>query len=794
MFKNYLKIALRNFIANKLYAVINVVALSVAMACAVVAYLNYDYSRSFDRFHENAERIFVARSTVTVNDREQNYGITPLPLGPALARDFAQVEKMARVVYSLSALEYGDKIFNEVTYYVDESFFEMFTFSLKLGSHEAIRDKSKLFISEDLALKYFGEEYPLGKQVSIHYSSGKTRDFFVGGVVRKIPANSSLQFDVLIPYAVLAEVSNEPQESWANWAHETFIQLAHPAEIAAISQQLDRYLAAQNAASPDWKIAQLYFDPFTQAAQRARALTNDILKEGVHPAAVLAPSIIAVLLLLTACFNFMNTSLAFSALRLKEVGVRKVLGGLRRQLVAQFIGENLLLCTIALLIAIGLAEWLVPAYSNLWTDFDLVSNYRENWGLLAFLIGLLAFMSFAAGAYPALYVSAFSPVAILKGKQQLGGANWLMRSILTFQFALSTVTIIAGIVFTHNARFFEQLDLGFDAEQTIAVPLQGANVYAAYRNAIEQDPRIISVSGTRHQVGYNQAGLLAESESVKNQVGVLSVGAEYLETMGMQLVQGRNFDPDLATDKDQALIVNEKMAADFNWSEPLGKLVTLDSVRYTVIGVVKNFYNRSVWRPMQACALRLTDPEQFRYLVVRTDPSRTSLRNVTAANDFLRETWQRLAPNVPYAGFYQDEVLAEAVQVNASIKLVFIYISISAIAIAAMGLFALSSLIIVKRTKEIGIRKVLGASVAHVVQLLNRQIVAVLVVAASLAALGGYFSLESLMDSIFAYHINLQAWHFILAGAIVFMIGLVTVSSQVYRVATANPVEALRYE
>ncbi|NUM68203.1 ABC transporter permease [candidate division KSB1 bacterium] len=778
MFKNYLKIALRNLIANKLYAVINVVALSVAMACAVVAYLNYDYSRSFDRFHENAERIFVARSTVTVNDREQNYGITPLPLGPALARDFAQVEKMARVVYSLSALEYGDKIFNEVTYYVDESFFEMFTFPLKLGSHEAIHDKSKLFISEDLALKYFGEDDPLGKQVSIHYSSGKTRDFFVGGVVQKIPANSSLQFDVLIPYAVLAEVSNEPQESWANWAHETFIQLASPVEIAAISRQLDRYLAVQNAASPDFQIARLYFDPFAQASQRARALTNDILKEGVHPAAVLAPSIIAVLLLLTACFNFMNTSLAFSALRLKEVGVRKVLGGLRRQLIAQFIGENLLLCTIALLIAIGLAEWLVPAYSNLWTDFDLVLNYRENWGLLAFLIGLLAFMSFAAGAYPALYVSAFSPVAILKG-----------NSILTFQFALSTMTIIAGIVFTHNARFFEQLDLGFDAEQTIAVPLRSANVYTAYRNAVEQNPSIQSVSGTRHQVGYNQAGLLAESESKKHQVAVLSVGAEYLETMGMQLVQGRSFDPNLATDKDQALIVNEKMAADFNWSEPLGKQVTIDSVRYTVIGVVKNFYNRSVWRPMQACALRLTDPEQFRYLVVRTD-----LHNVVAANEFLREIWQRLSPNVPYAGFYQDEVLAEAVQVNGSIKLLFIYISMAAIAIAVMGLFALSSLIIVKRTKEIGIRKVLGASVAHIVQLLNRQIVAVLVVASILAALGGYFSLEPLMSSIFAYHVNLQAWHFVLAGAIVFMIGLITVSSQVYRVATANPVESLRYE
>jgi putative ABC transport system permease protein len=205
--------------------------------------------------------------------------------------------------------------------------------------------------------------------------------------------------------------------------------------------------------------------------------------------------------------------------------------------------------------------------------------------------------------------------------------------------------------------------------------------------------------------------------------------------------------------------------------------------------VVRNFYNRSVWRPMQACALRLTGPERFRYLVVRTD-----LHHLRATNDFLRETWQRLVPNVPYEGFYQDEMLAEAMHVNASIKLVFIYISFTAIAIAAMGLFALSSLIVVKRTKEIGVRKVLGASVAQVVQLLNRQIVAILMVAAVVAGVGSYFSLEPLMDSVFAYHINLQAWHFLLAGAIVVLIGLVTISSQVYRVATANPADSLRYE
>lgn len=789
MLKNYLKVALRSLAANKLYTFINIFALSVAMAFAVVAYLNFQYDRDFDRFHEQAESIYVARSTTLVAGREHNWGVTPRPLGPALARDFPQVEKMARVVYSLSALSYGDKIFNEVTYYVDEDFLEMFTLPLQQGTSAVIRDKSKLIISEALAHKYFGEDDALGKQVTIHFGDGRKRDFLVGGVLAPIPSNSSLQFDVLIPYAALQELNSSRSESWAEWSHETFIQVGKPEQVEAMADQLDHYVAAQNAANENWKVTRFYFDPFIEAAARARALTNDILKEGMHPAALVSPTVIAILLLLTACFNFMNTSLAYSALRLKEVGVRKVLGGVRRQLVFQFIGENILLCTIALIIAVVLAEFLVPGYSNLWREVDLQLDYRANWGLLAFLAGLLAFMSITAGAYPAMYVSRFNPVTILKGKQRLGHANWLMRGILTFQFALSTLTIFAGIVFTHNGHYFEQLDMGYEARQVVAVPLQGQELYTPLLQAAQQNPDILSIAGSRHQVGFNQSTLLAQADGVKHQVAVLSVGENYLETMDMRLLQGRAFDVTLASDWDRAVIINQQMARDFGWSAPLGQEVTIDSLRFTVIGVVQDFYNRSVWRPLQASALRLVKPEQYRYFVARVE-----LRNLAATNDYLREAWHRLAPNIPYEGFYQDESIAEAMEVSSSIRILCIYISLAAIAIAAMGLFALSSLIIIRRTKEIGVRKVLGAGVLHVVALLNRQIVAVLLIAAVVAAAAGYFTLGALLDSIFAYHIAIQSWHMALAAAIVLAIGLVTVSSQVFRVATANPVQALRYE
>ncbi|MGH7493662.1 MAG: ABC transporter permease [bacterium] len=790
MLKNYFKIAYRNLLKNKLYSVINVFGLSVAIAFCIVAYLNHDYNFSFDSFHQNAEKIFRVKSVRVSQGREQPWGSVPRPLGPALAQDFPAIEKAVRLTANGVVFRHGDKVFNENVLHADPGFFEMFTFPLKYGNPEVLRDKNKIVLSEALATKYFGDENPIGKQVTMRYRDGQPREFFVGAVAQKIPDNSSIQFDALAAFEVLLDAGIDKADDWSDWAHVLFVQISDRTQIANLSNSMAPYLAVHNAAvAPEWQIKRFHFDPLHGLALKGRETRFEILKEAMHPAGMISPSIIAALLLLMACFNYINTSIAYSSQRLKEIGIRKVVGGVRRQLIWQFLGENLLLCTIALLAALALAEVFVPAYDNLWAYFKLELDYSENWGLLAFLAGLLMFLGIVAGTYPALYISAYHPVKILRGKQKFGRASWLSRALLTFQFTTSILTVIASLVFVQNAGFLRRLDLGYGKDLIVVVPLREAKFFEPYRNAITQNPEIVSTGGSFNHVGFNWGSATVASAAHKTEAIVLGVGYNYLETMQLRVSRGRSFDEDLATDAQSAIVVNQKFVQQFAWENPLGQTVTMDTVRYTVVGVVEDFYNDGVWRPIQPCLFRVIKPDQFRNLAVRVRGE-----NLKQTSDFLRATWQSVVPDLPYEGFYQDEVMAEAIQVSENIKTMFLYISVLAIVIAAMGLFALVSLNIARRTKEIGVRKVLGASMAHLMNLINKEFVRILLAATLVASVAGYFAVQALLQSIYAYHVGFSALPFVFAGAIVFTIAAITVGSQVVKVALANPVQALRYE
>ena len=788
MILSYIKIALRTFARNKLYVFINVTALSVAMACGILAYVNFDYSRSFDTFHKNLDHLYVLRS-VPAKDRGQNHmGITPRPLGPALVKDVPEVQAMSRIVFAWSALKVGDKVFNEAVYYVDKDFLNMVTFPAIDGTTAAVRDPSSIVLTAKTAEKLFGTTAILGQTVTLHNGDGTDKQFRVGAVLKDIPSNSSIQFSALLPYKALDNAAKEDLD-WNTWSHETILRLDSPDAVRKVEARLDGYVKHQLAVTPDLPLSSMYLEPMRDVSSDSRDLVNDIFKEGMHPAAVVAPTLTAILLLLTACINFMNTTLAFFSIRLREVGIRKVLGGLRRQLVVQFIGENLLLCAVAMTIAIALAMIAVPAYSSLWPDWQFTLSFSQNWGLFLFLALLLVGMSVASGAYPSLYISGYSPVSILAGRQRFRGNNWLMRSILVFQFSLSALTVLTGIAFTDNADFISKFDLGFDTQKSIVVPLQGTPTFERLRNEALQDPLIRSVAGARHVVGYNQSMMTARVGDTERRVAILAGDEQYLNTLGMKLIEGRPFDRNLQSDRDRGLIVSRKFAKEFGWEHPIGQQVFVDSIPYTVIGEMENVYNRSVWRPLQPTALKFAGDDQFRYLIASASGS-----NVIEASDHLRELWRKVAPNTPYAGFYGTDALAGAIAVSANIKLIFLYVSGIAIAIAAMGLFALSSLIIVRRTKEIGIRKVMGASVLGLIGLLNSQIAWVLFLSSALAGVGGYFLINPFLDSLYAYHIQLQPVHYLVAAGLVVFIGFLTVMSQTVKVATGNPAESLRYE
>jgi len=795
MLRNYLNIAGRNLLRNGHYTAINLVGLAIALACCIVAYLNHDFNYSFDAFHENGDRIYRVNSIRVVNGQEQRWGLTPMPLGPAMASELAAVEQAVRLSRNNGVFQYGDKVFNETVFFADEAFFDLFTFPMKQGSANALRDPTQVILSEALATRYFGEDDPLGRPITLRFNE-IVRTFTVGAVAQPIPKNSSIQFDVLTRYDNLRAVAGDDLDDWGRWGFVTFIQVSDRDQLAALRQQLQPYLALQNAARPDWPIERFYFDPLPQNFLTSYDLYGYILTESLHPAAVVSPAVLAVLLLLMACFNFMNTAIAFAGKRLKEIGIRKVIGGRRHQLIGQFMGESMLLCTLAFGLALLLATIFAPAYSSLWPNIDLEANYSENMPLLAFLVVLLLVTGLMAGAYPALYISRFNPVSILKGRHRLGGMNALTRTLLTAQLSIAVLLFVSGIVFTQNARFQETVDLGYDRERVLTVPLAGQpERFGPYRDVLSQNPDLLRIAGSRNHIGLSALGRLVkvdatdQREALTQDVTVYEVGENYLETMGLRVAAGRAFDAHREADVIAAVMVNETFARTVGWARPVGQMVEMDSLRYEVVGVLEDFYDGGVWNPVDPTLLKLAPPASYAYLTVRVRPD-----DLDAANNFLRETWRRLSPDDPYGGRYQEEVMAEASLINRSIKTVFYYLSGIAVVIAAAGLFALVSLTIARRTKEIALRKVLGASVLSIGHLINREFLVMLLLASGIASAAGYYTLDLMLDSIWAYHVDLGVLPFLGATLAIFLMAALTVGGRVYTTATANPIHALRYE
>lgn len=794
MFKSYLIIAIRNLYKNKLYSVINIVGLGTAMAICVVAYVNYQFSQSFNTFHERADEIYMVNAYNFRNERRQDYTGVPTPLAPAIARDIPGVKEYARVWRNSNLMRHGELVFNENLYFVDPDFFEIFTFPMLLGTKDALRDIKSAVITDEIARKYYGDEDPIGKRLLVSPDGEREFEFVVRGVIAKPTINSSIRLTVCLPYEAQVEMYGFEIEEWTDWTGAAFVTLSPAADPARVTEQLQQYVARTNEANPNFGMQGFYLTALPQMGGFLREHGGPFTP-AMHIAAIVAPSVTALLVLLLSCFNFINTAVAFAARRLNEIGVRKTMGALRGQLVRQFIGENLVLCLAALLVAAVLAEIFIPAYDNVWPDdqLSLSLNYSENLGLVGFFIGLLLFTGIAAGAYPALYVSSFNPVEIFKGKQKLVGTNPLIRILLTFQLALSMTVVIAAMVFAKNTDFIDALDVGFQKENIITVPVMGEEEYSVLKNVLENHPGIEQIGGSRHVVGYGWYAINAEFGDVSGRVSVFDVGEDYFETQRFRLAEGRSFDKDLPTDVGETILVNQTLAARYGM-DPGGEYTMRfnysDTIpEYRVIGVVEDFHLFGVEIRMRPTVMRFVPRERYRYLVARVRDD-----SAGEVSTFIEENWKRLFPHRPYDGFWLEETFAESKAINEGIKLVFSYIAVMVLIISSMGIFALVSLNISRRTKEIGIRKALGASVPHICYLIAKEFVVLIAIGGILASALGYFLVQALMSSIWEYYTDFGVMSFVLSVLLVFGVSAVTVGLRVISAAHANPVEALRYE
>ncbi len=795
MLKNYFLITLRSMMKNKLYIFINIFGMAVSIGCCIVAYFHYDFNRSFDHNHVNAASIYRVNTIREFQGESTTYGYVPLALGNAIRENVPDVNKVVRYSPSSANFRIKDELFAGGLHYVDTGFFEIFTFEFIDGNAASLKEKGTILLSEKTALKYFNDVKVSGQPLTQLLDSGKVREFLVGGVFKEQPVNSSFGFEpAFTAYDNQFNAGNADyhENSW-KYRNTLFLQIIDQSRVQAMENQIQRFVENNNKVREDFIIKSFVLDPFVGMAVRDsyQDRQGTWTREGSPIAAVLGLSIMGVLILLLACFNLTNTSIAISSGRLKEIGIRKVMGSERKHLIAQFLGETLLICFISLLLGVLMAEaFLVPGFNIMWEDIKILTNYFGNLDFTLFMIGLLMAVGLIAGAYPAFYISKFQSISILKGNHKFGGTNMFMRALLTMQFAISMIGIICSIAFVDNARYQKDLDLGFNKNGVVYSSIENRTEFDIYKNKLLKNPDITSISGSEHHFFSSYYNDPIKSDEKEIEVDLLNVDDEYVKTVGLTIIEGRNFTKDSETDRKESVLVTEELARKFGWKEPIGKeIIWMDTVKFYVIGVLKDIYSSGLWDQFEPTVIRYGKRDPIRFIQVSAPANK-----IVKVNEFMESTWKELFPNKMYQSKYMDDEIAEANIVNNNIVKMFLFLGCIALFLSATGLFTMVSLNIIKRMKEIGVRKVLGASVANITRVINFEFAIILVIACVLGAFAGQAMAGMLMGSIWDYFQQTTAETMLVSAFIMLFVSAASIGFKTYNTARMNPSKTLRDE
>ena len=813
MFKSYLKIALRNAMKYKGYSFINIFGLAIGIAsCLIISLYVLDELR-FDRFHERADRIYrvVIEKFEPDGATSRTWAPASPGYGPKLQAAFPdQIIRSARFwLWSNPVLSVGDKKFVEERFaYVEPEIFDIFTLPFISGDPAtALHEPNSMVMSSSAAKKYFGNADPIGKSVAFH-SGNTTAAYRVVGVIRDVPQNSHLRFDVLVPFAdwesrIVSEYNVDIEAVMGflggDYNYPTYLKLAEGVQPAQLAEQFPAFLdrnMSENQGRKASDIFKIHLQPLKRIYLHSGfdsdyATTGDITYVYIF-------STVALLVLLVACSNFVNLSTARSARRAGEVGMRKVFGAARSQLMRQFLNESVLYAGIALLLALVLVDAVLPFFNN-FSDKKLAFDFLGNPALLTGLLAMMFFIGLIAGGYPALILSSFRPIRALAGGQQSGRGRLAFRSVLVvFQFAISIALLISVGVVEQQLHFVFDKNLGFSKEQIVSLPASTEIIarLESVKHELQQNPGILSVAASsRVPSGFlndaQEARVFHDGEA--SQVGFrlpfVRIDHDFFETYGMQVIAGRAFSRDFPSDSTQAFVLNETAVAQLGWSSPekaIGQPFGYGRQHGQVIGVVKDFHFESMHQAIKPMLFELSP-----YL--RRISIRMRSENVAETLAFLQQKWLSWRPDYPFDYYFIDERFEQRYGAEQKLGQVFGLFAGLAAFVACLGLLGLISYSAEQRTKEIGVRKVLGASVASVTALLSRDFVKLVLLANVLAWPLAWLAMHRWLEN-FAYRVEIGWWVFALAGTLALIIALLTVSTQAIRAALVNPVESLRCE
>jgi putative ABC transport system permease protein len=783
MFKNYFKVALRNIRKHKGYSIINIAGLAAGMAVCILILLWVQDELSYDRFNANADQIYRVCFSDLWSGNRVKFSSTPTGIGPSLKQDFPEIIDFTRLYRMRNILVgYEEKrMVEEYVYLADPSIFDIFSFPFIKGAPpKALADPHSMVLSEKAAVKYFGNGDPVGKTLTI----GSSTDFVVTGVFQDIPKNSHLRFEILLPFTFLKDLGIDLQQ-WTNWAYDTYV-LLHPESRVIEDPRLTEYYQSHVSS---FENVQMHLLPLKDIHLRSFAIGGIGADGDIKYVYVF--SLIAFFVLLIACINFINLSTAKSGIRAKEVGMRKVVGALRRDIVRQFFGESILQAFVSLFFALVLVKTLLPLFNRIAAK-ELSLDLGANLFLYFGLIGIAAFTGIVSGSYPALFLSSFHPVAVLKGLGSTQAkARAVFRKILVItQFSLTIIMIIGTIIIYNQIRFMRDKKLGFDQDHLVVVSLTRSLMdnCDAFKQEILRNPDILEAALASSRQFHSTPSDLWRGDTADKNVRVFLniVDEDYLKTFGMEMAAGRFFSRAFSEDKNN-FVLNEAAVKAMGLEEPIGKPLTINRQKGTVVGVIKDFHFQTLSQKIGALCL-FNPGEGFRYLFARV-----STQNLDATIGFMRNVWKKFDSHYPF--FYQffDEDFDSLYRSELRIGTIVRYFSVLAVFISCLGLFGLAAFMAERRTKEIGIRRILGASSMGIVALLSKEFAKCVLVSNVIAWPVAYLIMNKWLVN-FAYRTGINAGIFLGAAGLTLGIALLTVSFQSVKAAAANPADSLRYE
>ena len=842
MLKNYLTIALRNLVRYKIYTAINALGLATGIAFCLLTFLYVRHEWTYDQFHEKSDRIFrLGMSGGLFGGRDNAIQVRLSDqIGPLMRENIPQFAHVVRIQQGPGTVSHGNNTFEVKSLFTDEDFFQLFTFPLIQGDPKtALANPNSIVLTQSAAQKYFGQNDVVGREITIRDKiwNEQEKTFVVAGIAQDLPENSSIQFDLILSLASRPPRNNKGRaftmtedgkiESreitppvFSRGSNVTYIQLIDNIQLADLTPVLKAFVEANKTSNtfeskrktPDvtfhlQPIADIHFD---------REITNG-LSAPSNPAYSYILAGIALSVLLVACINFTNLAIARSATRAREVGMRKVVGARRFQLMKQFWGESLLLTGVGMLLGLALTEFFISTFNAL-TQVNLTLDYRPSLSGALFGVSLLLIISLVSGIYPALVLSGFDPIAVLKNRFNIGGRSWSGRVLIVGQFVVAILFLIATLVMSQQLTFLKEKNLGLNESQVVLVKPRGLSadrkqrhlILQLFKQELKRHPQILNVT---------QSSLFSHLEADSNirkrnitlpngeivEKAEISVDYDFFDTLGINLLAGRNFSPDFGTDATQAVLVNKTFVERAQLEQPVNATLPMTAMRASyviedslpkvqrikdpkIIGVVDDFHLTSLHHALPPLVIFLDAVSLNSDFLVRIRPER-----MPETLAFMAEKWQSIAGDASFDYVFLDENFDRLYREEERWGAIVQYASFFALFVACLGVLGLTSLAITRRTKEIGIRKVLGASNHHIVALLSREFVVLILIANMIAWPIAHYGVEHWLRD-FAYRIDAGMGLFLLGGLLVFATALLTIGVQALKAAQRNPVHALRYE